>query len=276
VSTTMSQHPRPVAVHGLPVEVQWGYSQAIAAGGLIHLAGQVPRDDEGVAMEGPLEVTFQRPFDLIDSALAQLGGSAEDLVFVQVFMLAEDIAEGAQLMAARLGPFKPASELVVINGLNHPKYRLEVVAIARDPQQEEDAMSMQRFSTGSPLDEIYGRSTAVRVGQLLYVSGQPSVDASGTPLDSEVFSDHYELAFGNFVAAVEACGASAADVVSTVTYVTQSPPAEEFENVARLHREHVGSGPSKPASSLVRVQELSVPGAKVEVTGIAVLAEPAE
>lgn len=167
--------------------------------------------------------------------------------------------------------------LLVVDGLNHPDYALEVsaVAVAQPSEGSDMALVKRSFSTGSPIDEELGRASAVRAGDLIYVSGQPSVESDGRPVADPSFVAHYRRAFANFVAAVEAAGATATDVISTHTYVTEAAPADVLGEVAEIHREAVGSGERKPASTLVRVSALSVPGAKVEVTGVAVVGSSA-
>ena len=104
------------------------------------------------------------------------------------------------------------------------------------------------------------------------MSGQPSVGPDGEAIASDRFVDHYRRAFENFVAAVEAAGGTRDSVVSTHTFVTEPVPAGDVEKeVRRIHHEAVGAGVNRPASTLVRVSGVSAPGAKVEVTGVAVL-----
>lgn len=265
---------RRTASHGFSGEEAWGYSQAINAGGLVHAAGQVPRDDREVPLVGPLTEGFTRAFDLLENALEQVGSRAEDLIYVQLFMFERDIAEGARLFRNRLGTSAPALSLIVVDGLNHPDYSLEVSAVAVAPASEtRSRMEKLCVSTGNPVDERLGRSAAVRVGNLIYVSGQPSVDGDGNAIQDDSFVAHYGQAFSNFVRAVEAAGGTSTDVVSTHTFVTEPVPPDQAAVVAGIHRSAVGSGESKPASTLVRVSALSVPGAKVEVSGVAIVGD---
>ena len=257
-----------MATHGMAGEGAWGYSQGIAAGGLVHFSGQVPRDEREQPLVGPLEVTFARAFDLLESAGDQLGCQRADFVHVQLFMFAGDLDEGAELYRRRYGESGAAMSLVVVDGLNHPDYALEVSAVAAEP-----GMSRTTHTTGNPLDDRLGRSSAVRVGDLIYVSGQPSVGPDGEAIESDAFVDHYRQAFGNFAAAVVAAGGTPESVVSTHTFVTEAAPPDAAAEVRQIHHDAVGFGPNRPASTLVRVSALSAPGAKVEVMGVAVVDE---
>jgi enamine deaminase RidA (YjgF/YER057c/UK114 family) len=264
---------RPMASHGMSGEERWGYSQAICGGGLVHVAGQVPRDGAERPLVGPLPVTFGRTLDLVESALAQVGCGPLDLVYVQAFVFERDRDEAGRLYRERLGGVGSALSMVIVDGLNHPDYALEVSATAIAPASERTNGLMQResISTGNPLDERLGRATAVRVGNLVYVSGQPSVGPDGTAISDSSFLAHYTQAFANFLAAVEAAGGTGQDVVSTHTFVTDPVPAEHAAAIAEVHRKSVGNGSNRPASTLVRVSALSVEHAKVEITGVAVV-----
>jgi enamine deaminase RidA (YjgF/YER057c/UK114 family) len=165
--------------------------------------------------------------------------------------------------------------LIVVDGLNHPDYRVEVSAVAQAPDAEGESASVrkQSFDGTSPHDRRLGRAAAVRVGEIVYVSGQPSVGPDGEAIASDRFVDHYRQAFENFVAAVETAGGTRDCVVSTHTFVTEPVPADDVEEVKEIHHDAVGSGVNRPASTLVRVSGVSAPGAKVEVAGVAVLPE---
>lgn len=267
---------RLTATHGFAGEERWGYSQAVVAAGLVHASGQVPRADGEKPFVGPLPESFDNAAGLLESALSQVGSLADDLVHVQFFLFERDLAEGTRLYRERFGGAGSALSLVVVDGLNHPDYALEIsaVAVARPSEGSEMRLDKRSINTGSPIDKQFGRATAVRVGDLIYVSGQPSVEPDGTAVADPSFVAHYRRAFANFVAAVEAAGGKATDVVSTHTFVTEPAPVDALATVAEIHREAVGSGESKPASTLVRVSALSIPGAKVEVTGVAVVGSP--
>lgn len=263
-----------MASHGMPGEELWGYSQAISAGGLVHASGQVPRDAHEQPLVGSVPETYGRAFDLLDSAFEQVGCAAADLVHVQLFGFADDLREAAKVYRGRYGRSGAAMSLIVVDGLNHPDYRVEVSAVAQAPEtQGESAVRKQSFDGTNPHDRRLGRAAAVRVGEIVYVSGQPSIGPDGEAIASDRFVDHYRQAFENFVAAVEVAGGTRDCVVSTHTFVTEPVPADDVEEVREIHRDAVGSGVDRPASTLVRVSGVSAPGAKVEVAGVAVVPE---
>jgi enamine deaminase RidA (YjgF/YER057c/UK114 family) len=257
----------------MPGEELWGYSQAIAAGGLVHVSGQVPRDERERPLVGSVPETYGRAFDLLDDAVGQVGGTPADLVHVQLFGFADDVAEASECYRERYGESGAAMSLIVVDGLNHPDYRVEVSAVASALEAEGEPASVrkQSYEGVNPHDRRLGRAAAVKVGEIVYVSGQPSVGPDGEAIASDRFVDHYRRAFENFVAAVEAAGGTRDSVVSTHTFVTEPVPADDVEEVRRIHHDAVGAGANRPASTLVRVSGVSAPGAKVEVMGVAVL-----
>jgi enamine deaminase RidA (YjgF/YER057c/UK114 family) len=113
------------------------------------------------------------------------------------------------------------------------------------------------ISSGSDFEGVYGYSRAVRVGDHIHVAGTTA------PGD-----DAYEQARAA-IAVVEAAlgeaGAGLADVVRTVTYVTD---IADTELVARAHREAFGA--IRPVATLVAVSALVHPSLRVEIEAYAV------
>lgn len=123
----------------------------------------------------------------------------------------------------------------------------------------------QNIRSGSPYEDIYGYCRAVRVGSTVHVAGTcaqaPHIEGC----------DAYEQA-ANAISIIEAAlaevGASAADVVRTVTYVTD---IADMDLVARAHQETFGD--VRPAATLVEVSRLIDPAMKVEIEAYAVVDE---
>ena len=121
----------------------------------------------------------------------------------------------------------------------------------------------QNIRSGSPYEDIYGYCRAVRVGNTVHVAGTcaqpPHIEGC----------DAYEQA-ANAISIIEAAlveaGASAADVVRTVTYVTD---IADMDLVARAHNETFGG--VRPAATLVEVSRLIDPAMKVEIEAYAVI-----
>ena len=106
---------------------------------------------------------------------------------------------------------------------------------------------------------------AVRVGDLLFVSGVVPVDDQGRLVGGDVV-DQARQVFANMGAVLGAAGASFADVAKVTIFLT------DVDDRARINpvRQEV-FGEARPASTLVEISRLAIPGAKIEVEAVAVL-----
>jgi 2-iminobutanoate/2-iminopropanoate deaminase len=263
---------RPRASHGLEIEERFGYAQAIQAGATVHVSGQVPRDAAGVAISEPgLEAKLGHAAANLESALKQLGCTLADLVAVNVHVAAggeEEPGQAAELCRRHFGAGGPATTLVHAAELNNPEYLVEVSAVAIAPATANGGESVERVNvtTGSPPEKQLGRSDAVRAGDTVYIAGQASWDAVG-----EDFPTQYRDAIERFVEVAGAAGAKRDDVVSMHVYVTEMPGQSDWDTVIELHHELFGQGVNRPASTMIGVPRVSVEGARVEISGVAVV-----
>ena len=107
---------------------------------------------------------------------------------------------------------------------------------------------------------------AVRAGNLLFVSGFVPVDGAGRLVGGGDVVAQVRQVFANLGAVLAAAGATFADVVKVTVYLT------DIDDRARINpvRQEI-FGDSRPASTLVEVSALVVPGAKVEIDAVALL-----
>ena len=108
---------------------------------------------------------------------------------------------------------------------------------------------------------------AVRAGDLLFISGVVPVDRDGGLVGGGDVVEQTRQVFANLAAVLAAAGATFADVVKVNVYLT------EIADRARINpvRQEI-FGDVRPASTLVEVSALAVPGAKVEIKAVALLA----
>jgi enamine deaminase RidA (YjgF/YER057c/UK114 family) len=108
-------------------------------------------------------------------------------------------------------------------------------------------------------------------GQLLFVSGQVPLSPDGELVGEGDIAAQYRQAIENLRDVVAAAGGAMDDVVQLVNYVTVELQADTpgYRGIAAVREELFG--PPPPASTLVKVGALMVPGALVEVQAIAVL-----
>ena len=108
---------------------------------------------------------------------------------------------------------------------------------------------------------------AVRAdGPLLFVSGVVPVDELGRLVGGDDVVEQARVVFRNLGAVLAAGGASFADVVKVAVFLTD---VDDRPLINPLRQAFFGD--SRPASTLVGVKELPVPGMKVEIEAVAVL-----
>ena len=115
---------------------------------------------------------------------------------------------------------------------------------------------------GQPISHY---TDAVRVGDLLFVSGCVPTDADGNVVGGDDVAAQARKVFENIGAILGAAGATFADVAKVTVYLTDVDDRPAINPV----RQEV-FGDAKPASTLVEVSRLAIPGIKIEVEAVAI------
>ncbi len=121
----------------------------------------------------------------------------------------------------------------------------------------------QEFRIPGLNEPISHYTDAVRFGSLLFVSGIGPLGDDGSLVGRDDPAEQTRQIFRNMDKVLRAAGASAADVLKVTVYLTEiadrvkiNPVRQEFFGVAR------------PASTLVEVSKLAIPGMRVEIEAV--------
>ncbi len=110
-------------------------------------------------------------------------------------------------------------------------------------------------------------SPAVRVGNLVFLSGTTATDEHGNIVGVGNIAAQTRHIFHKFARILESAGGSLADIVETTDYVLS---LEDYKRTADVRRE-LFKGPPWPAATGVVVSALVRKDALIEIKGIAAL-----
>ena len=131
-------------------------------------------------------------------------------------------------------------------------------------------MATEIFSPAT-LPPPVGYSHVAKVtGTLVYVAGQVSSDASGKLVGEGDFEAQVEQVFKNVKLALDAAGASMADIVKLNTYLVAEVSQDDLPKM-RAIRDRYLNKEKPPASTLVVVSRLARPGWLIEIEAVAAI-----
>jgi reactive intermediate/imine deaminase len=116
---------------------------------------------------------------------------------------------------------------------------------------------------GEPISHY---TDAVRAGDLLFVSGVVPVDPAGNLVGGDDVVAQTRQVFSNIERVLAAGGATLADVVKVTVYLLDIDDRTRINPV----RQEV-FGDVRPASTLIEVSRLALPGAKLEIEAVALV-----
>ena len=103
---------------------------------------------------------------------------------------------------------------------------------------------------------------AVRWGDTLYISGIPPLDVKGRVVSDDPAAQARQV-FENMKLVLDAAGATFADVLKVTVYLTDVNDRTKINPVRQAY-----FGAARPASTLIGINELAIPGMKVEIEAV--------
>jgi enamine deaminase RidA (YjgF/YER057c/UK114 family) len=130
---------------------------------------------------------------------------------------------------------------------------------------------MQRvnYSSGAKWEDIVGYSRAVKIGNVVEVTGTVAVDEHNKLVGADSAYEQTKFILQKITRILEKAGAGLADVVRTRMFVTDISRWEEY---GKAHGEFFGE--IKPCTTMVEVNRLISPEYLIEVEATAIIATP--
>jgi 2-iminobutanoate/2-iminopropanoate deaminase len=124
----------------------------------------------------------------------------------------------------------------------------------------------KEYRVAGQAEPISHYTDAVQAGQLLFVSGCVPIDETGALVGGDDVVAQARQVFRNVGDALAAAGAGFADVVKVTVFLTD---IDDRASINPVRQEVFGD--TRPASTLVEVSRLAIPGAKLEVEAVALI-----
>jgi reactive intermediate/imine deaminase len=127
-------------------------------------------------------------------------------------------------------------------------------------------MNRQEYRVEELAEPISHFTDAVRAGDVLFLSGIVAVDAEGNLVGGDDVVAQARQVFDNMRAVLAAAGCGFEDVVKVTIFLTD---VDERARINPVRQEMFGA--ARPASTLVEVPSLAVPGARIEIEAVALI-----
>lgn len=136
MAETKARSERPRVSTGSKYEFRFGYSRAIRHGNVIRIAGTAGLGEDGTVVSDSVVEQMQRALEIVGKALADLGGSFQDVIMTRIYVANEnDIENVAVVHGEAFRDIRPATTIVKVGFVDH-RILVEIEAEAvLDPTQ---------------------------------------------------------------------------------------------------------------------------------------------
>ena len=252
------------------------FSQGVGCGNMIFVSGQVARDPSGnVRHPGNLARQTTQVLEQVGRILSEHGATLDDVVKINSYYVAEAEAAGAawrrSIDACRAffrapGPVVTGIPLRWLpDGL---VIKTDVIAMVGEDGR---ALPRRSVSGDGQISSLLPPpfSPALQCGEMIYVSGQVSMDASGTVIDPDGLVPQTHAVMGKIRILLAGFGLSMDEVVKVNTYYKTGGTAEDLNANLRI-RSACFTEPG-PATTGISLPALTEPGVTITVEVTAML-----
>ncbi len=127
-------------------------------------------------------------------------------------------------------------------------------------------MERTNYSSGAKWENIVGYSRAVKIGNLVEVTGTVAVNSNNEPVGKDNAYEQTKFALQKIEKVLQQAGASLKDVIRTRMFVTDISRWEEY---GKAHGEFFSE--IRPCTSMIEVKGLISPEYLVEIEATAVI-----
>ena len=131
------------------------------------------------------------------------------------------------------------------------------------------ATERTNYASGARWEDIVGYSRAVKVGNLVEVTGTVAVDADGRTVGADSAYEQTRFILQKIEKVLAHAGAGMKDVVRTRMFVTQIHRWEEYGKAHGEFFAHI-----KPCTSMIEVKGLIDPSYLIEIEATAIIGGP--
>ena len=128
------------------------------------------------------------------------------------------------------------------------------------------SMKRENFATGTKWEPIVGYSRAVKVGNMIFVTGTTATNEQGEVVGAGDAYAQAKQTLSNIERVLARAGATMKDVVRTRIFVTD---ISRWEDVGRAHAEYFRD--IRPATSMIEISRLISPEMLVEIEADAII-----
>ncbi len=127
-------------------------------------------------------------------------------------------------------------------------------------------MERTNYSSGAVWEEIVGYSRAVKIGNVIEVTGTVAIDDNNNPVGVTNAYEQTKFIIGKIEKILERAGASLKDVIRTRMFVTDISRWKEY---GKAHGEFFKD--IRPCTSMIEVKGLIAPEYMIEIEATAII-----